>query len=493
MKKKYTLSILLIIVVLNCFSNNITISNTTLIGKNTTDNYVLVQFDLAWDNSWRTSSGPSNWDAAWVFIKFRIKGQTDWRHASLNWADGTGAGDGHTVPAGAVIKGDIDTGDGNSLGVFIYSSGNKVQSTATYPGVQLRWQYGDDGVQDGDLLEISVFGVEMVYVPQGAFEIGNVNTFWQSFYTYPTDASSYIVNSEAALSVAAANGKLYYDAAGDKLGPLPAGFPKGYNAFYCMKYEITQEQYVEFLLSLTNTQSDSRAYVAGGNRHGISGDFGTFITSNPYVACNYLSWADFAAYLDWAALRPMTELEYEKACRGTLPSVSFPSSEFAWGTSTRAGYEYTLSNSGADSEGISVNYNIAAGNLSYSNTINGPLRVGVFAAHQSNSGRMTAGATYYGIMEMTGNVYEQIVTVGNPTGRAFSGTHGNGLLAANGNHDDPSWPGIDAVGAGSRGGSWSQGMGGPGHPFYISARSQAATGSVNRQSDKGGRGVRTAP
>ena len=30
-----------------------------------------VEFDLSWNNSWRTSSGPANWDAAWVFLKYR--------------------------------------------------------------------------------------------------------------------------------------------------------------------------------------------------------------------------------------------------------------------------------------------------------------------------------------------------------------------------------------------------------------------------------------
>ena len=32
-------------------------------------------------------------------------------------------------------------------------------------------------------------------------------------------------------------------------------------------------------------------------------------------ACNFLNWNDLAAYLQWAALRPMTELEFEKICR----------------------------------------------------------------------------------------------------------------------------------------------------------------------------------
>ena len=33
-------------------------------------------------------------------------------------------------------------------------------------------------------------------------------------------------------------------------------------------------------------------------------------------AAYYLSWTDLAAYLDWACLSPMTEIQFEKACRG---------------------------------------------------------------------------------------------------------------------------------------------------------------------------------
>ena len=35
---------------------------------------------------------------------------------------------------------------------------------------------------------------------------------------------------------------------GDRTGPIPANFPKGYNAFFAMKYEITQEQFEQEML-----------------------------------------------------------------------------------------------------------------------------------------------------------------------------------------------------------------------------------------------------
>jgi hypothetical protein len=57
-------------------------------------------------------------------------------------------------------------------------------------------------------------------------------------------------------------------------------------------------------------------------------------------------------------------------------------------------------------------------------------------------------------MELSGNVWERPVTIGNVTGRAFTGTHGDGVLDSNGAANAATWPGTDAVGAGWRGGSW---------------------------------------
>ena len=90
---------------------------------------------------------------------------------------------------------------------------------------------------------------------------------------------------------------------------------------------------------------------------------------------------------------------------------------------------------------------------------------------------------------MTANVEERPVTVGNPQGRGFTGSHGNGLLDVLGNTDAASWPGITAVGGGFRGGRWADGI------IYtrVSDRYRAALVNINRNSGIGGRGVRGAP
>ena len=68
------------------FANNINVTNVGLTGQNTAagvnnaNNFTLVQFNLSWENSHRVSFGPTNWDAAWVFIKYRVAGGV-WQHA----------------------------------------------------------------------------------------------------------------------------------------------------------------------------------------------------------------------------------------------------------------------------------------------------------------------------------------------------------------------------------------------------------------------------
>lgn len=475
------------------FANNIAVSNIHLTGQNKTNHFTLVQFDISWDNSWRVSSGPSNWDAAWVFVKYRVKTQTDWHHATLNYTDGTGSGDGHTEPSGSNIASSDDNGAGGAYGVFIYANADEAGSVS-YSGAKLRWNYGTDGLGDDDSVEVCVYAVEMVYVPQGSFYVGDgTTTTIRGQFESGTSGAALQITSEGELTLGGGSagslgnnntsGEYTADDFNDATSKtLYTAFPKGYDAFYCMKYEISQAQYTAFLNKLTTTQDGNRFPNQNGNyRHAITGSAGARTTSNPYVACNYLTWADVAAYLDWAALRPMTELEYEKACRGTLSPVA---DEYAWGSTSVTGAT-GISNDGQTNEtasnaGANSVYNISGG-------VQGPMRVGCLG--QSVNTRQGVGATYYGIMEMSGNLWERAVTVGNTTGRAFTGANGDGVLDANGDANTTNWPGTTATGAGFRGGDWAHNA----SYLRVSDRIDAAYTISVRYSNYGGRGVRQAP
>ena len=485
-------------------ANNINVSNIRVTGQNTTAgennpaNYTLVQFDLSWENSWRTSSAPNNWDAAWVFVKYRV-GSGDWQHAWLNnTGHSSGTGTSATIDAGLLTPGTAFHATTNpALGVFIYRSADGT-GNFSITGAQLRWNYGANGVADNATVDVKVFAIEMVYVPAGNFYVGSGGTETSAFYMFPTTTNPYQITGEGAITVGTTDGNLYYPSStygGDQSGPIPANFPKGYAAFYCQKYEISQQQYVDFLNTLTSAQASTRYPNATTNRHAITVSGGVYSTTNPYVACNFLSWMDGAAYSDWAGLRPMTELEFEKACRGLETPVA---NEYAWGTATVAGNAYTLENDNATNEGIASNYSTSTGNASYDITdgsIDGPLRVGIFAANADNQGRITAGASYYGIMELSGNLWERAVTVGNATGRDFTGLHGNGALSTNGHANETAWPGLTsgevtgATGSGLRGGNWGNNA----SRLRVSDRSRAAGTSTFRTYNCGFRAVRVAP
>ncbi|MCX6162041.1 MAG: SUMF1/EgtB/PvdO family nonheme iron enzyme [Ignavibacteriae bacterium] len=494
------ISCLLMFVSYNAFANNITVSNVRLIGQNTSEQTIMVKFNITWENSWRTSTGPSNWDAAWVFVKFRT-GSDPWQHAVLT-NTGHISPYGSTISTGLLNPASTYAMPGNpGMGAFIYRSANGT-GTFSATDVQLSWKYGADGngVPDNANVQVQVYAIEMVNVPQGAFTVGTGGTESGSFtngsWTVGNPTIPLSIATENTLLVGASNGKLWYDNpvalpySGDQGGPIPAAFPKGYNAFYSMKYEISQQGYVDFLNSITTTQAYSRYDINNiGYRYNITkSPANVHSTSTPNIACNFLSWADLAAYLDWSALRPMTELEFEKACRGTQTAVP---NEFAWGNTELSAGPYTLQFPGAYNEIIATGYNQAKGNAAYNGnigTIGGPLRVGIFSYFWSLN-RVSSGATYYSIMDMSGNLYERTVTVGNTTGRNFTGTHGNGLLDGFGYANIDSWPGSDAVGAGMRGGDFYNGIANLG----VSYRGYAAYVSNGYSLNYGGRGVRTSP
>ena len=477
-------------------ANNIEVVDIVLTNQDVDNGTTTIQFDLSWDNSWRVSVGPSNYDAAWVFAKYRIGGG-NWRHATIS---GSGA---------AVAGATVDITD--NFGAFVYRSADG-SGFADFQDVELVWDYGGDGVDANAVIDVQVFALEMVFVPEGPFSLGTgfgginadneVGEFQTRGAVFPTFYLPYPVTSEAAIAVGSGTGQLNYSTAiggsrpGDQLGPVPAAFPKGFASFYCMKYEMSQSQYVGFFNTLTQTQrvnldvtgTDGKGMDTELNRNGISWDeSGNATTTLPDVPLNYVNNNILLAYLDWAGLRPISEMEYEKAGRGPTAPVN---NEFAWGNANIHGTDYTYQGLGTSAEAIN-DPGDGVGNAIYSDTNGaptGPKRCGILAASALNPTRAESGGSYYGIMELTGNLYERCITVGNPEGRSFTNTHGDGVLRFNGSHDVVSWPTDFNTGFGYRGGSYFNGA----DFTRLSDRYDAASVLVGANNRLGFRGVRGA-
>jgi formylglycine-generating enzyme required for sulfatase activity len=442
-------------------ANNVQLTNVS-VANNAAGTGKVVQFDLSWENSWRTSS-TNNYDGVWVFFKFKDN-DNNWYH--LNFT-----GTNIAMPVGATYDLGNSGPSAQGVGIFIYRAQNgfgSVSLTGIKAGVQ-----NYPGTHD-----IRGFAIEMVYIPQGSFYAGDTlsnNTYQDG----PNKSLPFQITGNGANTLMGSTaGKLNDPFSGGYTGSL-TGFPTGYNAFWMMKYELSVGAYRDFLncLSLNqqlyriNATSVVGTLIMGSSPvsnnleiampgkvssgAGVS-DTAAIIgcdadndnifneaTDGEWKAMINVNWGEVCAYLDWSGLRPMTELEFEKSCRGPLPSVS---GEYAWGNTsvtnmTLMGSEYNITNPFQSNELVS-NASSILGNCVYSNTVFSKIiRGGVFAI--AGSSRTSSGAGYYGCMELSGNVMEVCVGTFTAAGRSYSGKLGDGILTIDGNANENGWPGVN--------------------------------------------------
>lgn len=516
MRKKILLLSILSLCSIVGYSNNLRITNVSAPTATT------IQFDVAWDNSWNTAAPSNNWDAVWIFVKTQVcsVGSSPWLHANVSTVSGN-----HSVTGGVLQVDAVTDGRGVFLRRSALGSGNIATATVT---ITFSSSYTVSSTN------YEVLGIEMVNVPQGSFQVGDIslNSSTHSVNSYGSSNATtpYTISTEAAIAAGSALRNQASEQAFTYTNhqALAAAYPKGFNAFYCMKYEISQQQYVAFLNLLTFEQQSYRTAVvpssaigtaalapnSGDNRNSIEirtpgiafstpAVYGNDLNNNNTydegddggnIACNYLSWRDLKAYLDWAALRPMTELEFEKAARGTNTPVL---QEYAWGTiDITQAISNSLTNGGQATEVSTTTGNgLCAYNGGTSTTL-GPLRVG-FAATGATI-RAGAGASFYGIMDLSGNLWEQTITTGWNAGPPsttaagvnaviFVGGNGDGTIDNLGDANTTGW-GISDAQSIVRGGNWEY----PGRRCQLSDRFYLGntTENATRLRRTGGRGVR---
>ena len=499
------------------YANNLSVTNVTLGTRDPNAKTVVVTFNVSWQNSWRNKI---NFDAAWLTVRLN-NAQVSPTHEVLCQITAAGLN-----PAGT------STGNGSNLqiyvpqdatGAFLQPANTGFVGNINTQNVQLTVNYQGCGFSNSDQIYASVFGLEMVFIPQGSFYAGDYNTSVASFNSGSSDTAPWNINSENPIPVTNATSGGYQYVSGGNAGEfatgasftVPAAFPKGYNAFYAMKYGINEGQWVQFINSLpaaarlnhdlADTNHKNSQNVIYRNTISCAGTPLLCSTQRPSRALSYLSWMDLAAFLAWDALRPMTELEFEKLARGPLlPNAG----EYIWGnqTITAATTISGTTEDGTETITATTNANANYGNTTFSGGDaaqgvgynQGPLRGGIFAG--SSSTRTSAGASYYGVMDLGGNLKEHVVTIGNSTGLLFIGSEGTGVLNSTtgyeGNATNTDWPGIDtqpqngidgATGSGFRGGSWAD----TANYLRTSDRIEAALTSTAALNTFGGRGVRT--
>lgn len=372
------------------------------------------------------------------------------------------------APAGYIV--DVSSKPGSvNTGAFIYRNANGFGSVAL-----TNVRAGIESIPG--TFDIKGFAIEMVYIPQGSFYAGDGTGYADLFRNSYADGGSnnpfLVTGNGNTIQLGNTPGKLAaYTEQG--LSVFLNNFPTGYSAHWMMKYELSLGGFRDFLNTQTYLAQDSllttqlsspigtsiinnifrgklEIAIPGNQASSIPAVFGCDFSNNnvfdetndgEWLSLPEANWPVAAAYLDWACLRPFTEMEYEKACRGPLVPVL---REYAWGTDLIAsGGPYTVSNAGQASETV-TNMSSIEGNALYqvtSNTGAIQLRGGAFAT--ATSTRINSGAGYYGAMELTGAGLEYCVGTGMVAGRSFTGRHGNGTLTTYGLADVDFWPGIN--------------------------------------------------
>ncbi len=547
MKRLKTITFICTITFLSVFrvnATNVQLSNVNQVNVDA-DNH-RIEFDLSWEDSWRQDNNePYNYDGVWIFVKYRdcLEKATgnpgNYKHA---WLSTTSTD--HTITSAtvggspAVLQVDVGltniSGTDRGMGIFIYQPPGDLIGDVNATTISLLWKTSEHSPAENCLTnnyDIQVNAIEMVYVPDGSFYLGDGISRYR-FYDAAIGTDPVQITSGAMNIRAESNG--YYS----RLNPSDASpnisnnFPNGYDAFWVMKYEISQEQYLQFLNTLNRSVQNTR--IATNITSATSSVTNTFVMSNSSsidsrngivveptvpvggeplrfkmdyngnrtynetddganIACNYISGYDLLAYLDWAALRPLTEFEYEKMSRGPHSRSYGYTEQKAWGNASIT--EVTgISNPGEPDETSS---NTGEGICVYNNngSVTGPLRCG-FAAKPTTQDRYQCGASYYGVYELSGNVSEPYMSIARGATYAddFQGESGDGLIdVVSGYATQTTWPqGIDGTADGNgyllyRGGSFQS----TNVNYYINISSrQPYNANDNRHNYSGGRGGR---
>ena len=316
-------------------ANNMLVQNVTTTGNNAVNKTIQVQFDISWDNSWRDAI---NWDAAWIFMKFKDANGL-WQHVQLNqtgFANGTGTANTMQVTS-------------DKVGSWLYRS---AQGSGTFntTGMQLQWNYGLSDLTDVTGLEVRVFAVEMVYVPEGGYCIANTTGQFGNIGLNAPGGGRPVINDRLTPTLSSnirIKGNTGIDYNNDGIVENTS-YPTGYSPFYVMKYELTEQQYADFLNTLTPIEKT----ILGTAGSTISLNNGEYFASSPNRACGGYTTNRYLFYKVWAGLTMISQLEMNKLIFGPLTPYSISGSAGASNVGALATNTTTFSNSGATYYGI---------------------------------------------------------------------------------------------------------------------------------------------
>jgi len=424
--------------------NNLAVNSVSLSRAGSLD--VTVNFTIRENNvSTGTTLNGGNYNTAdWIFVKFSTQAGADgtWNHATLATGGGVGAGGALSIAS-------------DHKGAFINHTANYALWQATASVV---WNYTADGVSAA-AARVKVFAISMVKVPQGAFVYDAAGAGSVANNNYGGGAPVTVTGP----GIAAGNG------ANNLPLNAPVGWPNGYNGFYIGRYEVTQGQYADFLNTLPSASAAALYATETTFGHNITNTGAyplKYAALDRNAVKNYLSVSDAWSYMSWAGLRPLTEMEWEKAARDLAPDArTYPWDSTVPGTTT-----YTPPNESGTHARNYMNYSVAGMTQKV-------LDAGRYMSGDVYRTADQTGASPWGVADLAGNVSEIVLNCAYPS----VPLNGNGTVFW-----PAGWPAPLDSSYGTRGGSWDTSA----PQAAVSARSAGGALST-RNRDVGARVGRT--
>lgn len=284
------------------YANNLSVTNVSIGTRNPNAQTVTVSFNVSWQNSWRNKI---NYDAAWLTVRLNNSQVTPTTEI-LCQVTATGLNPAGTSPGTASNLQIYVPQD--ATGAFLQPSNTGFKGDISTQNVQLTVNYQNCGFNNSDQIYASVFGLEMVFIPQGFFYVGDYNTSVASLNSGSADNTPWNITSENPIPVTNATSAGYqYVSAGNpgefptaSSFTIPAAFPKGYNAYYVMKYGINEGDWAQFINSIPSTARANRDLADNNHKNSqnvvyrnslsCSGTPLLCSTQKPSRALSYLSW-----------------------------------------------------------------------------------------------------------------------------------------------------------------------------------------------------------
>src|SRR3989338_4712551 len=186
-------------------ANNLIVSNVSLGARDPGTKTLVVTFDVSWENSWRNKI---NHDALWLTVRLNsVSSSPIYKRLcpiSAAGLDPAGSSTGNASNLEFYVPSD-------KTGIFLRRSTNGSVGNIATQNAQLTINYDSCGFTDNDQVNASVFGLEMVFVPQGSFYVGDYNAGTASLNKGTADNSPWNIVSENLVSVSdpAGNGFRY--------------------------------------------------------------------------------------------------------------------------------------------------------------------------------------------------------------------------------------------------------------------------------------------